>query len=272
MIKVNRCPEPGLLVAVRGARLPELRALGREPVSKEIEGYKVVAEHLWSAQHFKCCYCESKIPKGFNDVEHYRPKAEADRNPGSTLKHGYWWLAFDWTNLLFACPGCNRSGKNSQFPLAAGSQPLIAEVVPPGAEDPLLIDPGADTNPVEHIQFVYAPAGGPGTPAYWWARPRNGSVRGNVTIEVCKLNRLELRELRSDYVSNIVEPHANAINVALRVRDKRRANEEYERAIALLSCKQSFVCLAFDVLRFLVPDAQLRSLIRTGWPAPENLI
>ena len=271
MIKITRCEEPDQLVVVRQMKLAELRMLGREATSNDIHGYKLVAEDLWSSQHFKCCYCESKIPKGFNDVEHYRPKGEADRSPGSGLKHGYWWLAFSWQNLLFACPGCNRSGKNSQFPLAPKSIPLMAEAPPPGMEKRLLLDPGSGINPVEHIEFVNSPAGGAGTPTYWWARPRNGSAHGNVTIEVCKLNRLELLELRNDYVSNILDPHANALNAALLLGDKNRVKEEYERAIALVSCKQSYVCLDFDVLRCLVPENRLKAFSRYGWPTPPEI-
>jgi len=271
MIRITRCKEPDRLSAIRPLKLAELRLLGREPVSDDIDGYKVVAEDLWSSQYFKCCYCESKIPKGFNDVEHYRPKGEADRNPGSALVHGYWWLAFTWENLLFACPGCNRSGKNSQFPLASKSKPLLAELDPPGAEKPLLLDPGSAVNPVEHIEYVNSPAGGSGTPTYWWARPRGGSVYGNMTIEVCKLNRLELRELRNDYVSNILEPHANALNAALLLGNKARIQQEYDRARALMTNRHSYVCLAFDVLRSLVPDDRLRTLNKHGWPSPHEV-
>jgi uncharacterized protein (TIGR02646 family) len=107
MIRITRGPEPANLVTIRNAQLAVLRTLGREPTSKEINGYSVVAEDLWKAQHHKCCYCEQRIPKGFNDVEHYRPKAVAARQPGSNDTHGYWWLAFTWENLLFACPACN---------------------------------------------------------------------------------------------------------------------------------------------------------------------
>lgn len=245
--------------------------MGREPTSNDIDGYKVVAEELWNSQHFKCCYCESKIPKGFNDVEHYRPKGEAHRNPGSSLVHGYWWLAFTWENLLFACPGCNRSGKNSRFPIASKSTPLLAELNPPGKEKPLLLDPASALNPVEHIEFVNLAAGGAGTPTHWWARPRNGSVYGNTTIDICKLNRLELRELRNDYVCNILTPHAQALNAALHEGNTRRIKEEYDRAKALITCKHSFVCLAFDVLRSLVSDARLRAFNTEGWPAPNEV-
>lgn len=268
MIKITRCKEPDQLAAVRPLKLAQLRLLGREPTSDDIDGYKVVAQDLWSSQHFKCCYCETKIQIGFNDVEHYRPKGKANRNPGSSLVHGYWWLAFTWANLLFACPGCNRSGKNSLFPLALKSKPLLAELDPPGEEEPLLLDPGSAVNPVEHIEFVYSTAGGTGTPAYWWARPRDDSVYGNMTIDVCKLNRSELLELRNDYVSNFLEPQVNALNAALLAGKKKRIRKEYDRAREMMAYRNSYVCLTFDVFRFLVSDAKLRALNINGWPKP----
>lgn len=90
MIPISRGPEPANLAAVRVAQLQLLRALGRPPVSKEIDGYKVVGHELWAVQRHKCCYCERRIMKSFNDVEHYRPKASANRTPGSPDGHGYW--------------------------------------------------------------------------------------------------------------------------------------------------------------------------------------
>lgn len=268
MIRIVRGGEPEILATVREERLAKLRGLNREPGSKDIEGYKVVSESLWRCQFFKCCYCETKIPCGFNDVEHYRPKGEADRMPGSSLTHGYWWLAFSWDNLLFACPACNRSGKNSRFPLADQSIPLVAEVAPPGSEVPLLLDPASGDNPVQHIVFVNSPAGGVDGPTYWWARPREGSPRGNVTISVCNLNRLELLELRNDYVCNILVPQANALLTALGIGTQSWLVGEYDRAVELLSRRASNTCLAYDVLRHLVPEERLIERLGRGWPMP----
>jgi len=271
MIRISRGSEPATLGIIRNTQLAELRALGREPTSKEINGYKVVAEDLWKTQYHKCCYCELKIPKGFNDVEHYRPKAAADRLPGSNDTHGYWWLAFTWENLLFACPACNRSNKNSKFPLDVGSSALIAEDLLPGQERPLLIDPGSTVNPIEHIEFIYQAVGPAGTPRHWWARPRNGSLLGNSTIEICGLNRGELRELREDYYTDVVIPHARAINGAVTSADRPRLNQEFQRALALIQSRSAFVGLTYDALRIDAPDLGIKELIGIGWPSP-NLV
>lgn len=267
MIRVTRCAEPALLGPIRKAQLARLRSLGRAPSSIEISGYSVVAEDLWNSQHHKCCYCELRIPRGYNDVEHYRPKAAADRRPGCYDTHGYWWLAFTWDNLLFACPACNRSGKNSKFPLNAGAVALDAEDLPPGKERPLLLDPGSAINPVEHIEFVYV-AAGVGGALQWWARPRGGSLLGNATIEVCDLNRGELRELRQDHFTDVVEPHLSALRLEINRADLSRVDREFRRALDLLRPRNSFVGLTFDALRAGIPDKVIRGILGKGWPDP----
>lgn len=82
--------------------------------------------------HGKCAYCESKITAIYNgDIEHFRPKGEI--HEATSKKPGYFWLASEWENLLFACPFCNQTnthefkngnnieeavlGKLDQFPL-----------------------------------------------------------------------------------------------------------------------------------------------------------
>lgn len=272
MITVRRGPEPAKLAAVRGARLLALRALARQPESGDIDGYRIVAEDLWKVQHFKCCYCEARVPMGFNDVEHYRPKASANRSPGSPLTHGYWWLAFTWENLLFACPSCNRSAKNNFFPLEIGSVPLNAEDPGPGAEVPLLIDPASATNPVEHIEFVQRAAGPVGSPMQWWARPRNGSRLGWYTIDVCKLNNYEFLELRGAYYQTILRPQIEALRRLLNPNfDSERFSFEFNRSMSLLQPNNCYVCLAYDAFCAEVPNDSLRVYTDARWPAPSEV-
>jgi hypothetical protein len=86
----------------------------------------------WLLAHIfdgKCAYCEKKITGGFfGDAEHYRPKGKVtvkERGQVQTVMHdgkphpGYYWLAYDWRNLVPACELCNSSdGKMNQFPVA----------------------------------------------------------------------------------------------------------------------------------------------------------
>ena len=64
--------------------------------------------------HNKCAYCEIKEYKP--DVEHFRPKKGVSGHQRN--KHGYYWLCYEWTNLLPVCSACNsKSGKWNKFPI-----------------------------------------------------------------------------------------------------------------------------------------------------------
>jgi uncharacterized protein (TIGR02646 family) len=271
MIPIMRGDEPPELGIVRQTKLEQLRNLGRAIVSDDIDGYRVVSCQLWKVQHFKCCYCEHKVTMRYNDVEHYRPKARADRRPGCTRPDGYWWLAYSWQNLLYACATCNRSSKNDSFPLEIGSVSLVAETVPPGGERPLLLDPASQINPVDHIQYVQGTIGGSQNVSYWWARPRGASELGRVTIEVCDLNNVELRELRNDHYMNYVVPQIAALNAAIGDRDRIRVKREFIRAGGLLRPECTYVALSYDALTAAVSGNELNALIGEFWPSPSSV-
>lgn len=269
MINVRSLAAHSGLAKVAARELPKLRMLGRPVVSGDIDGYQVAANELWAIQYFKCCYCESKIPKSYNDVEHYRPKARANRYPGCGTTHGYWWLAFSLYNLLFACPSCNRSSKNDRFPLDNGGVTMFAEQTPPGGELPLLIDPGGAENPVKHMMFVAFPRGSNGAGERfsaedvarqrWIAVPRAGSKLGQSTIEIADLNRMELVEMRSDYVRQTVWPLADELCSALVEGVNWKIDDRMCRARKLVSRELPFTALAFDALHALVPPKLLSS-------------
>jgi 5-methylcytosine-specific restriction endonuclease McrA len=268
VIRVNRGAEPKQLQPLRIAKLAALGALGRTPTSDDISGYRDVAKELWTVQHYKCCYCEQKLPLSYNDVEHFRPKGRAIRKPGCTLTHGYWWLAFSWDNLLYACPSCNRSAKNDQFPLLNGSVSLTETAPPPGAELPLLLDPGSQVNPVEHIQYIEQPIRGGSPETHWWARPRNASIYGNSTIEVCKLNNSAHRELRNDYLRTTITPQIEALRDAIDSSSRQLIRREFARAMGLLAPRNSYVGFAYDALLAKMPNLVVTKALPAGWPAP----
>lgn len=268
MIFVKRGKVPPNLKKVRDDELALLRAIAlqRAIVSKDIkkEKYQAYSKKLFDAQHTKCCYCELIETNGFNDVEHFRPKGRADRSPGSTENHGYWWLAYTWENLLFACATCNRSNKNDQFPLA-DAHTLQAEEQPPGEEKPLLLDPASTSiNPVAHIVHVLRGSN-------WHAEPRNNSLLGLKTIEVCDLDRSELVELRSNHVKLNVKGHVDAIERLMQLNEPANLLYEFERALGLLEPQHAHMALNYDALRHFISDAQLQTALNRTWPQPHEV-
>lgn len=71
-----------------------------------------VVEELNTFYHSKCAYCEDY---SMIYIEHYRPKGRV-----ITTKHGgYFWLCYEWSNLVSTCHECNKigGGKGDQFPV-----------------------------------------------------------------------------------------------------------------------------------------------------------
>jgi uncharacterized protein (TIGR02646 family) len=91
---------------------------------------ETVREKLKQIFHGKCAYCESKITSIYNgDIEHFRPKGGYCNDNNQPLnKPGYFWLASEWENLLFACPFCNQTNTHKIFTTEDGKVE-IREVV-----------------------------------------------------------------------------------------------------------------------------------------------
>ena len=271
MIRIQRGTEPAKLSATRVTELAKISQLGRAPTSKEITGYAIVGDELWRTQYRKCCYCEMIIKKKFHDVEHYRPKASADCGPGCQRQYGYWWLAWTWENLLFACPNCNRSEKNDRFPLAHGSCTLQDHQTPHGQEKPLLLNPADSINPIEHIAFVYEAGKGKGKTRHWRATPRNGSQLGLFSIDVFGLNTDELFELRDSYYEATIAHRIKKLRAALTSDIQSAIEEQFEEALHLLLASQPWVALCYDALRSAIPDAELSKALGRAWPTPNEI-
>ena len=118
--------------------------------------------------HGKCAYCEQTITGDqHGDIDHYRPKGRVTDaanqivcvmvNGRHRVHPGYYWLAYDWKNLLPACGLCNREsntkggkriGKGSRFPVAGAYASAPGEEV---HERPVLLHPCFD-DPDEHLE------------------------------------------------------------------------------------------------------------------------
>lgn len=103
-------------------------------------------EALWMLGCGKCWYSEAILQRDEGHIEHFRPKKRL-----SGAKHpGYWWRAFDWTNLRLAHPTANRritdylsgkkAGKGGHFPLRVEDDRAETKA-DEGREEPVLLDP-----------------------------------------------------------------------------------------------------------------------------------
>ncbi|MDP2159202.1 MAG: hypothetical protein Q8K02_01870, partial [Flavobacterium sp.] len=117
-----------------------------------IYGDETVKTQLITDQHEKCCFCEAKFTdNSYGDVEHFRPKKAYKKNGARGLTYpGYYWLAYNWDNLMFSCEKCNRSYKKNEFPLAVETTRKLNHLNPNllENEDCLLINPNFE-NPAD---------------------------------------------------------------------------------------------------------------------------
>ncbi len=262
MIRIDRGEEPQKIKDVRNIELPRVATIAatKPPSKDEIgERYNVVKGDLWELQGEKCAYCETKTRSKRNDVEHYRPKTEANRAPGSSDTHGYWWLAWSWSNLLFACSNCNQPpAKGIKFPLDIGSESLAASQHPPGKEFPLLIDP-AEENGISFIQFKPVTRVGK---EVWVPTARNGHPRGDATIRICNLDAPDLITAYTSHIEQTVKKNEwDPFKALLPHNDRTPADrtaiwEAWEcMLIRLLSPHLPYVGLSYDALDRFLPVA-----------------
>lgn len=228
MIRVERGPEPIEIAAIREEKLEASREALRSGHAPDLGGYQVCRGPLRAAQRFKCAWCERWVEERFEDVEHYRPKSI------------YWWLTWEWTNLLFSCSECNRSWKRDQFPLREPGTRLRAEQAPPGSERPFLLDPAGDC-PMDHIQF--RPVAG-----RWIPLARQGSPRGHATITLLGLHRDSLCDLYTAHVSSLGDAIVS-LREAFSTEDRALIQRTWRRVLdARLRPDAPFTALTHDVL------------------------
>jgi uncharacterized protein (TIGR02646 family) len=212
-----------------------------------------VEDQLAKVYEYKCAYCE-RICKA--DIEHYRPKAgvtEAWDHPG------YYWLCYEWSNLLPACVTCNREGaKHNQFPILGtrvyppvlsmesglNMKDLMAYSSPLINEKPYLLHPEID-RPENFFSFVLDPNGE-------GIRIRGIDIdgRGEKTIAICRLNR---KELTLDRVTNVIADFKNSVEcLFIELIDHHITEEAFvEGMIQLVRALKNFSMCEYKTHTFL---------------------
>jgi hypothetical protein len=190
--------------------------------------------------HSKCAYCESRIPiesfPGF--VDHYRPRKAVTVNRKRIDHPGYFWLTYEWDNLLPVCHNCNTGhgklgesgrishpGKSMEFPIRGERVMAPSDNQTTWTEDlkkeiPLILNPYYD-EPREHIAFDNL-----GVPY-----AKDGSERGLATIETCDLARDDLCQRRRDYANDLFMKRAVTIIVSLSNRKVLETREFLETSL-----------------------------------------
>lgn len=119
MIKIRKSKQsPSILTGIRAsASIQNIEVKLRSGTNPKsivfdtlIYNGRSVKEQLREDQHQKCAYCECDLTGDYGAVEHYRPKKGWQEKHHDTLHEpGYYWLAYEWNNLLCSCDKCNRS-------------------------------------------------------------------------------------------------------------------------------------------------------------------
>lgn len=157
-----------------------------------IFGNKEVKDALIAIQDYKCCFCESKIGHiSYGDVEHFRPKAGWVQGNEPLNKPGYYWLVYEWENLLLSCQICNQRNKRNFFPLFNNAARALSHHDNLKNETPDFIDPTNDEVELfitfkEEIPVAI-----------------NGNTRGRETILKLGLDRELLNEQRREKLNMV---------------------------------------------------------------------
>ena len=88
----------------------------------------------------RCWFTDAEETVAQLDVEHFRPKLQALDADG-TPHEGYWWLAFDFSNLRVAGQIPNRQHKKCYFPLLPGCARANSTNRRWQEENPVFLDP-----------------------------------------------------------------------------------------------------------------------------------
>lgn len=206
MIAIDRGDEPSTLEQSRKKHLAQamLASRAQSPIPDAI-GYDVspVRSHLYHAQNQKCAYCERQDGQENEPVEHFRPKAGAEREDGSKDTERYWWLAWTWENLFFACNHCNgQKIKGNKFYISGAPLPIVCFDI---QKEQGIVDPGI-MDPLDHI--MWKPRLDDGDRKHWQWMPTPLTPFGKRTISLFEWDKRSLTGLVNHHIhTNILKEY-----------------------------------------------------------------
>lgn len=256
MIRIDKPATPPAVLASRGLRAIEefCRAFDANPddyrdgrrtfeFDSGIYGHSSVKTALSAAQHGKCAFCESKVRHiAYGDVEHFRPKAASQQGSAQPLiRPGYYWLAYDWGNLLFCCQICNQRYKRNLFPLREPARRARSHHDAIAGEKPLLVNPAA-SDPARAITFRGE-----------YAVPGRRHQHGAASIEALGLNRAELIDRRREW-----------LNVIALLRSNRALLAAAGGTNPARDIRDQLARIDAELLRCTQPPAEFAALVRAA--------
>ena len=158
------------------------------PFNKEID--TEIKKYLHEVFHGKCGYCETKIESlELGTINRYRPN-NGVRDKNEFHEDLYWWLTFEWDNLIYCCKECNQF-KGNYFPIKG--RRALNENDDYENEHRMLLNPYLD-EPGNHLNYTHSVSG------YIDAL----TDEGNQSIELLRLNRTNLVEGRKKARNEII--------------------------------------------------------------------
>lgn len=207
--------------------------------------WRDLKDNLAKLSHEKCWYCETKILRSDNAVDHFRPKNRVF--DASRPHNGYTWLAFEVSNFRYSCTWCNSHRKDQEHGTSGGKAdrfPLIDEskrvyvAGPTDGESPVLLDP---IDPEDYELLTFDEAGQP------LARYREEDdvrkLRAEESIKIYHLHEKGLCEERRKL----------GVKLVSEIQEAKRLFIALARGEANL--RSSFKNCLKQIRRYLTPDA-----------------
>lgn len=165
-----------------------------------------VRESLKGLYKNKCAYCEklSHAPK----IDHHRPKGKVVG--AGNLNNGYYWLCYEWTNLLPSCTDCNSiEAKSSKYPLTGNRNNTHPTHGNPPVTNSAFFDYNSAFNTGEQPLLLHPEYS---IPENNFTFDKQGKIFGSTpeginTVEVLKLDNPDLngwrRKIYEDHLSDL---------------------------------------------------------------------
>ena len=188
-----------------------------------------VVTELFDLYKNKCAYCERNRGDELQ-VDHFRPKKARTRGDLKYRQPGYYWLAYEWSNLLPLCSKCNQK-KSNKFPLQGWDDSnRVTSEQKNGKEStdhynlnylnqqesPLLLNPEEGITSFKP-HFIFNEKG----------HIRGMSDRAMETIQICRLDRRDLNRERKKIIYYFL------VSIKAALQDYRKKTGDPNRVVHL---------------------------------------